>query len=173
MVGAVIVGVVEEILFRGLLFSVLRRGFGVMTGVLITSLVFAAVHFADPEPPVGVVYGRWYAGLRLLTYMFTPHDMIWYSANMFFTLFFMGLTLAFLRAHYKSIYMDIGLHAGWVWMMRTAGLVVSRQKSVYPWLFGPSTTVAKSGVALLLAVLLAVIAVSLYVRGRQNAVAME
>jgi hypothetical protein len=33
--------------------------------------------------------------------------------------------------------------------------------------------VAKSGVALLLAVLLAVIAVSLYVRGRQNAVAME
>jgi hypothetical protein len=41
---------VEELLFRGWLFSVLTRKFNVLTGVIVSSALFALLHFSRGEP---------------------------------------------------------------------------------------------------------------------------
>jgi len=162
--GALIVGVVEEIIFRGALFGMLRRGFGVMVGAIVAGLIFAAVHFADPKSPSGVVYGHWDAGLRLVMYMFTSDDFIPHTGFLFSTLLCMGIMLCFFYVATGNLYFGIGLHASWVWTMRMGALLFIRNEGIYPMLYGPSMTVAKSGVALLFSVLLLIVSIFLYMR---------
>ena len=164
LLGALIVGGVEEIIFRGALFGILRRGFGVISGAIIAGLIFAAVHFADPESPSGVVYGHWNAGLHLIRYMFTSHDFIPHMGFMFSTLLFMGIMLCFFYVVTGNLYFGIGLHASWVWTMRMGALLFIRTDGVYPMLFGPSMTVVKSGVALFISVFFLIVAILLYMR---------
>lgn len=56
----------EEIVFRGLLFQVLRRRLGLWPGVLLSSLTFAIVHLELVDRPISLaallVLGAWLAG---------------------------------------------------------------------------------------------------------------
>lgn len=45
--GITLAPLLEEMFFRGLLFPLLRRSFGVVVGVLLTALAFAAIHGAQ------------------------------------------------------------------------------------------------------------------------------
>ncbi|MBN1269459.1 MAG: CPBP family intramembrane metalloprotease [Kiritimatiellae bacterium] len=148
--AALVVGFLEEPIFRGALFGLLRRGFGLLAAAMLASLLFAIVHFAAPDPPVGVVHGRWYSGLYLLGYMFSAVDVRWGFGFMFLTLFAIGMILCLLYEHRGTLYYVIGLHAGWVWIMRLASDLFARDPARWTILFGPSTTVPKSLAAVLL-----------------------
>ncbi|NCC52933.1 MAG: CPBP family intramembrane metalloprotease, partial [Spartobacteria bacterium] len=166
--GALIVGVVEELIFRGGIFGMARRGCGVVGGALVTGVLFAGVHFADPEPPDGVVYGHWYAGLRMIPYMFTPHDFIAHNGYLALTLLCMGIMLCFFYVTTGNLYFGIGLHAGWVWAMRMGALMFARHEEVLPMVFGPSMTVAKSGAAFMFSLLFLLVAVGGWAYGVQK-----
>lgn len=62
----VIAPVLEEVVFRGLLFQVLRRRLGVWPGILLSSLTFAIVHLELVDRPLSLgallVLGAWLAG---------------------------------------------------------------------------------------------------------------
>lgn len=45
--GVTLAPLLEEVFFRGLLYPLLRRSFGLVTGVLLTALAFAAIHGAQ------------------------------------------------------------------------------------------------------------------------------
>ena len=51
-IGALIVGLFEETIFRGGIFGSLRRCSGYWSAAIVSSLFFAAVHFARPSPPM-------------------------------------------------------------------------------------------------------------------------
>jgi membrane protease YdiL (CAAX protease family) len=66
--GACAVAAVEELLFRGVLFSLWRQEAGAATAVILTSLAFAATHVFLYPPPilllgvvVGLLFGSWRA----------------------------------------------------------------------------------------------------------------
>lgn len=163
LIGAVVVAFLEEPLFRGVVFGVLRRSVGVIAAALIAGFLFSAVHFASPDAPVGVVHAKWYSGLAMLPHLFTVLDLRWeWYGFMFWTLAAMGISLCFFYARLGSLYFIIGLHAGWVWVMRTGGYVFTRRPEVAPLLFGPSMTVSKGGAALILAALFALFAFVYY-----------
>ena len=168
MFGAVVVGVVEEILFRGAALGMLRRGLRLLPAALLLSFVFALAHFATPEPAVGVVRGHWDSGLQMLPYLISVEDMRWEYAFMFITVFFMSMTLCFLYAAYGNLYLAIGLHAGWVWLMRIGGHLLERDDNVMMVLFGPSMSVAKSGMAIIEVLLFFAAALFLYRRKRRT-----
>ena len=144
-----LVGLMEETLFRGALFGVLRRGLGVLPGAVVCSLIFSLVHFARPKMAAGVVHGGALSGFRVLPLVL--HALIENGARLFpfaLTLFAMGLALCLFYQSRGRLYFCIGLHAGWVWAIRAGGLVLQRDPARWPGLLGRSDLVAESWLAL-------------------------
>lgn len=72
----------EEILFRGFIYTALRKRLGIYIGIIVSSLIFTLVHSFE------------YAGLLAL-----------------FPIFILGIILAYLYERNKSLYPSIFLHA--------------------------------------------------------------
>jgi membrane protease YdiL (CAAX protease family) len=150
-----------------MLFGALRRCVGFWGGAVIASLIYSAVHFAKPRPPVGVVYGHWYSGLELIPQLFNTVDMGPQFFPLALTLIFLGMVLCAFYQRTGSLYFSIGLHAGLVWLMRIGGYFLERNEAQLPWLFGSGEVVSKSYIALF--VMGAFMAVSLWLaRGRSR-----
>jgi len=79
---------VEELLFRGWLFSVLVRKFNVSTGVVVSSALFALLHFTRGEP--------WLVNICDFAF---------------------GVFACALALRYRSILGVMGWHAGWNWLL--------------------------------------------------------
>jgi len=149
--GALLIGLLEEFLFRGLVFKTLRRATRFWPAAAIASAFFAIVHFAKPEQLVGTVYGHRDAGLQLAESMFYFGHEAWHYFPFMLTLFVMGLVLCRVVERTGSIWYAIGLHAGWVFAMRLGGyLVAAEPEASFAWLYGPSDVIGKSYAALLL-----------------------
>lgn len=151
ILGALIIGVLEEFLFRGLVFKTLRRATRFWPAAAIGSAFFAIVHFAKPEQLVGTVFGHRDSGLQLAESMFYMGHEAWHYFPFMLTLFVMGLVLCRVVERTGSIWYAIGLHAGWVFAMRLGGYLVEADKEAsFAWLYGPSDVIGKSYAALLL-----------------------
>lgn len=161
LVGALVVGLIEETVCRGVIFGLFKRSVGLWMGAVLSSLLFALVHFARPAVPVGTVYGHWNSGLGLMGHLFggvgwTPHFF-----PMVLTLFVMGMILCVFYDRYGNLYFIIGLHAGWVWVMRSGVLFFDNRKgAALRYLFGSCEEVVKGYVVLSASLLL--LAVALY-----------
>ena len=170
LVGAVLVGYIEEWLFRGVIFGTLRKAMGIAAAVLVSSAFFSLVHFARPENPMGVVFAHWYSAFQLMPHMFTYDDIRWsYEGFKMATLFFMGATLCLFYVRFGSLYFIIGLHAGWVWIMRFGDEVFDdRNAAVLAYWFGPTPGIAKSGIALAMSMVFALYAAVACHRNRKK-----
>jgi uncharacterized protein len=108
-----LVSVIEEGFFRGILLTTLLTRFSFGISALISSVVYASVHFISPVKTFVYVPGVWLSGF---TYLGALVDRAtapgFYSA--FFGLLIVGLTLCQVIRSTRSIYLCIGLHAGWV-----------------------------------------------------------
>ena len=152
IVGAILVGFFEEALFRGLLFGGLRKSMRFWPAAVISSLLFMLVHFARPVPPIMPVYGEWNSGLGMLKHMFyTGHSLDNYFPFML-TLFLMGLVLCLTYVRRGSILMAVGLHTGWVLIIRFAGYLFNRDKEQWPLLFSDGEVISQTYLTLLVAV---------------------
>ena len=117
LVTGLAVGLAEETFFRGLMFSAVRRESGVRVAIATTALLYASIHFLArtkiPHSEVGPDSGfvllastlRWFGD---------PGSM----ADAFATLFLVGVLLALVRHWTGAIAGCIGLHMGWVWMIK-------------------------------------------------------
>lgn len=158
LIGALLVGVLEETLFRGLLFGQLRRRMGFASSAALSSLLFAAMHFAKPAPPVGVVHGHWYSGLTLVPFMFghlNPRHFVIFPYAL--TLFVMGLALCALTERKGDVRGAVGLHAGWVFGLRAGALFLTRAHGEPNAWFGPGAQPAYGYLATAVTALFAVV----------------
>lgn len=164
LTGALLIGYIEEWLFRGVVFGTLRKACGVAVAVVTAGLFFSLVHFARPENPFGIVHASWDSTFRLLPYLFTVDDIRWsYEGFKMPTLFFMGVSLCFFYARFKNLYFVIGLHAGWVWIMRFGDeFFDDRNQAVLTYFFGPTPGIAKSGAALVMSIFFALLSAIVY-----------
>ena len=88
-IEALIVAVIEETLFRGALFGILRKRMHWIAALAISSAIYSAAHFLQNTDQPGPV--RWYSGLTLLLEMFRHGPPL---IPAFFTLFIVGACLA-------------------------------------------------------------------------------
>jgi membrane protease YdiL (CAAX protease family) len=148
VLGAFLVGIWEEIFFRGVIFSALRRGSGLIPGVLFGALVFAVPHFMRPLNPPDI--DCWYAGFSIWGHIFgRAGNSVLQELT---CLFLMGIALSILFVKRGDLYAAIGLHVGWVMPMMICRKFVdiSHESAAHLWFFGKSKGVACGWIASIL-----------------------
>jgi len=107
----VLVGLIEETLFRGALLGGLYKKIGAVSAVITTSVIYSAVHFIKyPALPADTEI-HWTTGLELLRgafFRFSDPATI----DAFLSLFAFGVLLSLVRLKKGNIVQCIGLHAG-------------------------------------------------------------
>lgn len=137
--SAAFVAFLEEVIFRGALFGALRKTFHWTLALGISSIIYALVHFF--ERPGGVEAVGWSSGLIVLGKMlggFTDWEKIVPGA---LSLTVAGLILGLAYQRSGSLHFSIGLHAGWIFWLKTYGFVTDDTAQARTWLFGSAKMV--------------------------------
>jgi len=123
--------VIEEIVFRGALLGVFLRAFRPWVAIVSLSFLFAAVHFL--QPPDGAVVSdptsakAGFEMLRLIALRFLDPQAMLYE---FASLFLIGIILAYARFGTASLWLPIGLHAGWVFGFKLFNKMAQRRSDL-------------------------------------------
>jgi len=111
-VAAAIVSFLEELLFRGALFGLLRRTFDWRLAALLSSLIYAAGHFLHKADLAGQI--TWLSGLQLLPAMFQD-----FTVARFINLTLVGCSLAVAYQRTGALYCSMALHGAWIFWIQT------------------------------------------------------
>lgn len=112
---AVTVSLIEEVFFRGAMLGVCLRRLNVLFSVIVTSAIYSLVHFLKPpRQRLSVDEVHWLSGFDLVGLAFGRFLDLQTVAAEFLTLLVLGLVLAVMRLRTRSLWLPIGLHAGWV-----------------------------------------------------------
>lgn len=123
VVPALGASILEEWIFRALLIGLWLRIAGPWMACLGTSLVFAFVHFLEPPRGVEMADPRaWTAGFDLLGLVLRNYLNPQFIAAEFLTLFTVGMALAWARIRTGSLWLPIGMHAGWIFAFKSFNL---------------------------------------------------
>jgi uncharacterized protein len=111
------VALLEETVFRGIMHTAIEREAGPWTAALLTAPLFAVLHFfAKVRIPADQL--GWGSGFDLLALSFAPLSHPALVFDSFLSWLAVGLILSLTRALTGSIAVAIGLHAGWVVVLR-------------------------------------------------------
>jgi membrane protease YdiL (CAAX protease family) len=113
--AALVVSLIEEILFRGVLLGIFLRAMRPPLAIATLSFLFAFVHFM--EPPAGVMIPdpeAAGAGFFLLGKIFGRFGDPMPMVSTFLVLSAVGVVLAYSRYRTASLWLPVGLHFGWV-----------------------------------------------------------
>lgn len=140
VVPAISASVLEEVIFRGVLLGICLRTFRPSVAIVLLSLLFAALHFLQPTEDIAVFLkgtpapegaliidpaNKW-SGFQLLqaiALQFQHFDLVLFG---FLSLTAIGLILGFARYATASLWLPIGLHAGWIFAYLTSGHLATR-----------------------------------------------
>jgi membrane protease YdiL (CAAX protease family) len=137
-VGAValasaVVPFIEEALFRGLFLGVLRRSIRPAIALLLSAGIFSIVHFLK-APDQTVTSVTWTSGFVSLAHSFDQFTNPMLVLAGFATLFLIGVILADARLRTRSLWLPIGLHAGWIFASGEFNKIAHRESVALPWL---------------------------------------
>lgn len=128
----VLVALVEEPLFRGLLLSSLLTHSSKTFAISIGAFYYAMLHFLRSDLIFVDSEISWASGFLVILDSFSNLLRL-QNVDSFLALFLAGVFLGLIRLHYKcSLSYCIGLHAGWVFVIKaTKALTNGNRKS--PW----------------------------------------
>jgi len=137
LLTGLLVAIIEESLFRGALQYEMRRRQTLSTTIVLTSLLYAALHFVRaPEPAAGTAIS-WFSGWEMLTGIFDQFYDFSDFADSFVALFAAGLLLSLIRERNGNIALCIGIHTGWVMVIKSAKVATTTvPDSPAAWLIG-------------------------------------
>ena len=133
--AASVVPILEELFFRGFFLGVLLRCFSRLSALLITSALFAVVHFLKaPELTTPNDSVTWTSGFVSISHSFGQFgDPLLFAAG-FLTLFTIGCILADARLRTRSLWLSIGLHSGWIFANGVFSRAARRAALALPWI---------------------------------------
>jgi len=147
-------GIIEELVFRGLLLGLWLRACCLWSAWIGTSLIFSFLHFLKPppglEPPDP---GAWHSGFEILGNTLVHFTNPLFFITSFTTLALLGLVLAYTRTRTHSLWFPIGLHVGLVFALKLFSLTqtLDRESPLHPWFIGANLT---SGILPMIAILI-------------------
>jgi membrane protease YdiL (CAAX protease family) len=132
-------GVIEELIFRGLILGLWLRACSFGTAWIGSSVMFSFVHFLSP--PIGMPIAdprSWHAGFEILGATLGHFSNPLFFVTNFVTLALLGLVLGWCRLRTFSLWLPIGLHTGLVFALKTFSMSRSLDlgSPLYPWLIG-------------------------------------
>jgi|TARA_B110000908_G_scaffold148622_1_gene181227 membrane protease YdiL (CAAX protease family) len=119
LLSAAFVSVFEEWIFRGMMLGIFLRAMRPFAAIAVVSIFYASIHFLLPPDGVKLLNpGEADAGFRMISLVFqrfmSPQEFL----LSFITLLVVGLILGYARYRTASLWLPIGLHAGWVFVHR-------------------------------------------------------
>lgn len=115
---ALLISLIEEPLFRGVLLAGLKKKLPVATAILISAIYYAALHFLNSKTDIPAQELHLASGFKLLGEAFgnvLNPDIL----SAFFALLMVGIFLGVLRTQVKaSLGLCIGCHTCWVWQIK-------------------------------------------------------
>jgi membrane protease YdiL (CAAX protease family) len=131
---ALIVAVIEELLFRGAIFGGLRRAMRWPAALAWSSAVYAIVHFmarAANPPQVD-----WLSGLRVLPTMLAGMAELHTLIPAFLNLTLAGVILGLAYQWTDDLTASVGIHAGWIFWLKFYGFATASVEGADPWFWG-------------------------------------
>jgi membrane protease YdiL (CAAX protease family) len=123
---ACLVAPLEEWSFRGVLLRALQRSLGSGSAVTLCAALFASVHFLRLDPALGgtgpVTWTSGFAALPHLFWQFAPPSRL---GGGWVTLFGLGLLLGTAALRCRTLWLPVGLHAGFVVGLKLTGVAVA------------------------------------------------
>ncbi|HEU0207423.1 MAG TPA: CPBP family intramembrane glutamic endopeptidase [Candidatus Udaeobacter sp.] len=133
IVAAICVPLIEETFFRGIVLGLLLRTGRKFLPIIAVSSLFAVVHFLKGPDRVATIV-TWSSGFQSIAHAFAglgePKTILFAFA----TLFMIGCILADARFLTNSLWLPIGLHAGWIFASGTFSLLARRYAVALPWI---------------------------------------
>ena len=133
---ACLIGFIEELFFRGFVLQSFMKDMPIAIAVCATSAIYSVLHFLNTEVPVarGLQVS---VGFTTMSQFFKPL-FLQFIENLpsSIGLFLVGVVLSYAFLLTKSLYLSIGLHSGWVFMMKADSLFLVRIREKYEWFFG-------------------------------------
>jgi membrane protease YdiL (CAAX protease family) len=151
---AVCVGFIEECIFRGAFLGLLQRSMTRNAALLASAAFFAVLHFIQPlASAVAPDDVTWLSGLALVPEIFSQWKNPTLVLASFTTLLAVGCVLGWAMQRTRSLWLGIGLHAGWVFCVQGFGKFASFAPGKLPWIgadirigLAPLVTVILTGV---------------------------
>jgi membrane protease YdiL (CAAX protease family) len=131
---ALVVAVIEELLFRGAFFGGLRGAVGWKPALAASSLLYGIVHFmARPANPPTV---DWLSGLRVLPTMLGGMTEVRTLIPGLLSLALAGVILGLAYQWTGELSASIGIHAGWIFWLKYYGLITKSAPGADVWFWG-------------------------------------
>lgn len=146
IVPAVSAGIIEELLFRGILLGLWLRAYSMWSAWIGSSLMFSFAHFLKPTSKTIIEDpSAWYSGFETLGGTLGHFTDPLFLFTDFAALALLGMILAYTRTRTFSLWFPIGLHAGLVLALKTFSLTqrLNSESPLYPWFIGSDL---KSGI---------------------------
>lgn len=134
--AAIIVSILEEFIFRGTLFGILRKVQSWPKALVMSSAVYALVHFIQNTGSPGPV--DWLSGLALLLKMFQSGPPFIPAV---LTLFTAGAILALAYQRTGALFFSMGLHSGWIFWLKSYGFLTTKTPGSNPAIWGTDTLI--------------------------------
>lgn len=160
------VGLLEEIFFRGIIFRGLLEDWKPLPAFLVANLFYSALHFVKPGERYFLTGVDPWAGFRHLFSTFAPFFEPAEIAPGIIGLLLIGIVLSYAFARTGTLYLSIGLHAGWVIAIKTVRVFGDFRAEDLSWLFGSSDPKIVSGVVTWAGIILVGLAVHRLTRNR-------
>ena len=132
VIASIAVPAIEETLFRGLILGILLRTGRQFMSILATSALFAVVHFLKAPDQTSTTV-TWTSGFNSIAHSFAQFADPMLVGAAFTTLFIIGWILADGRVRTRSLWLPIGLHAGWIFANGAFNAAARRQIVALPW----------------------------------------
>jgi len=140
------VGFLEELFFRGIFFKGILEQNKPLRAFLISNAFFAAIHFVQPVSAFQLVdYDLW-GGARYLAGSFEPFLNLPTLFPGFIGLFLLGLVLSYAVLRTRTIFLAMGLHAGWIFALQSIRVFGNFRRQDLGWMFGSTNPKIVSGV---------------------------
>lgn len=162
------VGFLEEIFFRGIIFRGLLEDWKPLPAFVGANLFYSALHFIKPGQEYFLSGNDPWAGFRHLIYTFAPFLAPAEIAPGMIGLLLIGIVLSYAFFRTGTLYLAIGLHAGWIISIKTARVFGDYQRENLGWLFGSTDPKIVSGVVTWIGIFLVGLAVHWITRKRSR-----
>ena len=136
LMTAMMVGFLEELFFRGILFRGLLEDSRPAIAFAAANLFYSASHFF--KPPENFITGGIdpFAGFRFLALCLAPFLDPPAILPGLIGLFIIGIVLSYALLRTGSLYLAIGLHAGWIFGIKALPLFGEFSREDLGWIFG-------------------------------------
>ena len=114
LLSGLLIGLLEETLFRGAMLSAIKRQSSTVMAITATSAFYALVHFMQPTTKIDSNSLDWTSGFILLKSAVASLVNISQILDSLIALFLAGVLLCIVRLRTNRIAICIGIHAGWV-----------------------------------------------------------